>query len=345
MEKIQPPSHWRFVLVALVTCLAVGSTASAQIYHVAQLNTEQIRALDKAKTVVLLPGGILEEHGPYLPSFTDGYTNERLAQDVAAAIIERPGWKVLIFPTIPLGVGGANEIGRKYSFPGSYTVRADTLRAIFMDLATELGEQGFRWIFVIHSHGAPRHSRMLDQAGDFFHDTYGGHMVHLFGLIRPEDSPSPADSELSEQAVRENAFSVHAGLGETSRLLYLRPDLVNPAVANAVSMTGQNMEDLVRIARMEQWPGYFGAPRYATASYGAKAWRAYSGAFQELALKILDGFDYRQLSRRADMLKNVPANAAIDHEAEEHDQTILQREREWLKTRNPKQPEDESGPR
>ena len=33
----------------------VGS-ASAQIYHVQEMNTEQIKALDREKTVVLLPG-------------------------------------------------------------------------------------------------------------------------------------------------------------------------------------------------------------------------------------------------------------------------------------------------
>ena len=53
------------------------SPAFAQIYHVKDMNTEQIKALDREKTVVLLPGGILEEHGPYLPSFSDGYSAKR----------------------------------------------------------------------------------------------------------------------------------------------------------------------------------------------------------------------------------------------------------------------------
>jgi hypothetical protein len=46
--------------------------ACCQIFQLAELNTNQIRALDRAKTVVLIPGGILGEHAPYLPSFTDG---------------------------------------------------------------------------------------------------------------------------------------------------------------------------------------------------------------------------------------------------------------------------------
>ena len=113
-------------VVFIVLTIFVGS-AFGQIYHVKDMNTEQIKALDREKTVVLLPVGILEEHGPYLPSFSDGYMAERRTHDLANAIVGRPGWKVLIFPLIPLGTGPANIVGRKYVFPGSYTVRPSTL--------------------------------------------------------------------------------------------------------------------------------------------------------------------------------------------------------------------------
>jgi creatinine amidohydrolase/Fe(II)-dependent formamide hydrolase-like protein len=152
----------RVVSLLLIGLTVFVSQAFAQIYNVKEMNTEQIKALDRDKTVVLLPGGILEEHGPYLPSFTDGYRDERLTEALANAIVERPGWKVLIFPLIPLGTYPANALGQKYVFPGSYTVRPSTLRAVFMDLATDLGEQGFRWIFVVHSHLAPSNSRTLE---------------------------------------------------------------------------------------------------------------------------------------------------------------------------------------
>ena len=59
--------------------LGMAAPTAAQILRVADLNTEEIRALDRARTVVILPGGILEQHGPYLPSYSDGYFNERLS--------------------------------------------------------------------------------------------------------------------------------------------------------------------------------------------------------------------------------------------------------------------------
>jgi creatinine amidohydrolase/Fe(II)-dependent formamide hydrolase-like protein len=313
--------------------LLIVTNAVAQIYHVTDMNTEQLRSLDHAKTVVLLPGGILEEHGPYLPSYSDGYYNERVSQELASTIVARPGWSVLIFPTVPLGASGANEIGGKYSFSGTYAVRSSTLRAVFMDLATELGEQGFRWVFIIHGHGAPIHNRALDQAGDYFHDTYGGTMVHLLGLMPGGENTDPIPKLVNEKERREEGFSVHADLGETSGILFLRPDLVNPAYKNAPPLTGRDMNHLIQIAKERTWPGYFGSPRLARAALGAQAFKLSSVQMNELALKILDGLDYRQIPRFGDVTSKNPANAAIDRAALKHEQEVKNKQSEWLEKR------------
>lgn len=131
------------LLTLLFLVLASAAAAQAQIYHVAEMNTAQLQGLNRARTAVLLPGGILEQHGPYLPSFSDGYSNEWLTQKLAEALVARSGWKVLIFPTIPLGVGGANEIGRKHVFPGTYAVRSTTLRGDSELTEAERQEDGF----------------------------------------------------------------------------------------------------------------------------------------------------------------------------------------------------------
>jgi hypothetical protein len=64
----------RVALALALGCL-LSRSAGAQVYRLAELNVGQIRMLDRQRTVILLPGGILEEYGPYLPSFTDGYYN------------------------------------------------------------------------------------------------------------------------------------------------------------------------------------------------------------------------------------------------------------------------------
>ena len=323
---------FRLACVLVVFWAVLASQAAAQIYHVKEMNTEQIKALDREKTVVLLPGGILEQHGPYLPSFTDGYMNERLTQDLANAIVERPGWNTLIFPLIPLGSGGANIIGQKYVFPGSFTVRPSTLRTVFMDLATELGEQGFRWIFVIHLHGAAPHNRALNQAGDYFHDTYKGHMINLTG--HPLAIAARRDEVfklLSEDERREDASSTHAGINETSRILFLRPDLVNPAYKSAPAIAPRDEKHRVEIAKAENWPGYFGSPRLASSAFGAKATKLTSSQTIDLAMKILDGFDYRQMPRLGDEIPPPAAPSAAGKTFRQHNEEIEKKQQEWLK--------------
>jgi creatinine amidohydrolase/Fe(II)-dependent formamide hydrolase-like protein len=155
--------------------------ANAHILDVGELNTEQIQSLDRAHTVVLLEGGILEEHGPYLPSYSDGYQSDFVATKVAGAIVARPGWTVLRFPPLPLGAMPANEIGGRFTLPGSYPIRMATLRAVFMDLATDLGDAGFRYSLVLNYHGGPTHNRALDDASRYFCERYGAVMVNLMG--------------------------------------------------------------------------------------------------------------------------------------------------------------------
>ena len=319
-------SHEVKVVSHLIRLLFIGLTmfvspAFAQIYHVKEMNTEQIKALDREKTVVLLPEGILEEHGPYLPSFSDGYMAERRTEDLANAIVERPGWKVLIFPLIPLGTGPANTLGQKYVFPGSYTVRPSTLRAVFMDLATDLGEQGFRWIFVVHAHGALTQNRFLNQAGDYFHDTYGGHMINLSALLRPQLR--------SDTRTEEEQRDDHAGASETSNLLFLRPDLVSPAYKDAEPLPARDQKHRVEIAKASNWPGYWGSPGFASAAAGATQWKASSSRWVELALRILDGFDYRQMKRLGDEIR--VGEGSVGKNFTQHNQEIEKKQREWLK--------------
>jgi creatinine amidohydrolase/Fe(II)-dependent formamide hydrolase-like protein len=119
MKRVQRFSAAGILLAAM---MFLSQQVAAQVVRIAEMNTRQIRALNLQKTVVLIPGGILEEHGPYLPSYTDGYAIDAYTQDLAKAIVARPGWTVVLFPQIPLGNDPANTIGGKRAFPGSYPV-------------------------------------------------------------------------------------------------------------------------------------------------------------------------------------------------------------------------------
>lgn len=313
----------------LAALSAVGSVrAAAQVRRVAEMTADDLRRLDRARTVVILPGGILEEHGPYLPVYSDGYLNERLADTLARAVAARPGWTAIVFPPVPLGNSGANDIGSRYDFPGTYTVRFESLRAVFMDLADQLGAQGFRWVFVVHLHGAPNHSRALEQAGDYFHDTYHGSMVHLAGLMPVF---SAIEGPKAPAARREDGLPIHAGMDETSWMLFLRPDLVRPGYRGARPQADSAMQGLVRLAKVPDWSGYFGSPRLATRDEGAAIWKAVSAAAVRAELAILDGVDPRTIPRFSQVMEASPVDARLDAASRQAEAARAERQQRWLR--------------
>ena len=334
MSAVTSPS-----LQLLVVVLALGGVnpackarpASERVYRLAEMNTEEIRALDRERTVILIPGGIMEEHGPYLPSYSDGYQNERYTADLAATLARRPGWTVAVFPTIPLGSGGANAVGGKVPFPGTFAVRPETLRAIFMDLGDEFGEQGFRWIFLMHIHGGSEHNRALDDAGEYFRDAYGGRMVNLGGLDTGSDPGLEAmRASASKEALDEEGLSVHAGLLETSRVMAARPDLVSPSVGTAPAITARDFPGMYRIAAGPNWPGYFGAPRYATPDIGRRVFEGDTSLNVLMASRLLDGqADERKINRVAAAMENPDLVKALERSIQ-RDAAIAKRQQDWI---------------
>ena len=81
----------------------------------------------------------------------------------------------------------------------------------------------------------------------------------------------------------EEGFTVHAVADEQSEILFLRPEFVPQDYREAESLTGRNFADLVRIAKVNGWPGYFGAPRLASAAVGAQAFALSSQKLNEVA--------------------------------------------------------------
>lgn len=317
-----------FTLRIALSTLFLCAVASAQVLRLTDLTSPQISKLDRAKTVIIIPGGILEEHGPYLPIYTDGYADRYYTEQLARSLAARPGWTVLVFPEIPVGFCGANCMGAKWNFPGSITVRLGTLRAIYMDIASSLGEQGFRWIFIVHDHGDPAHNQALTQASDFFHDTYGGTMVHLFGLTKVNECYGAASNVLDKKATEEDGFTVHAGAGEHSQILFLHPGLVDPNYKAATPLTGRNFDDLYSLAAKPDWPGYYGSPRLASSALGQAVMTSCAATLAHVSQQILDGLDPATLPRFYDQLE--PRDAIGDKTERAHDRDLAARQAAWL---------------
>ncbi len=322
----------RRFLVAIFFLCVIPATGTTQVLRLGELSVRDFEELDRDKTVVIMPGGILEEHGPYLPSFNDGYLNAWLADRTAEAIIANRRGTVLMFPTVPLGAGVPGDFGGLSPLSGSYTVRPETLRAVYMDLASALGDDGFRTIFVISRHGAPHHNSALLESAEYFNDRYGGKMVILSSLIYEGAGEKPELFDAKERA--EHGLEIHAGAGETSQTLFLQPQLVADDYVSAKPFAAAATTDLTEIAETPGWPGYFGSPRLASPTDGAALVKYKSDQIIELALRILDGFDWTNLPTRADRGLDDPAFNRLRENTEARAERERLSQEEWIKTRD-----------
>ena len=102
-----------------------------------QMVEDWVRHDDRA----VLPIGSTEQHGG-LSLLTDAILAERIAVEAA----EPAG--VPVFPALPFGVAPAFA-----AFPGSVTLRVETLAAVMRDLLDSLKRSGFRRVLVVNGHG------------------------------------------------------------------------------------------------------------------------------------------------------------------------------------------------
>jgi len=56
---------------------------------------------------------------------------------------------------------------------GTLSLRPSTLRAFAIDIGSGLADEDFRWLFLVHIHGAPLEHTALSDAADFVRETRG----------------------------------------------------------------------------------------------------------------------------------------------------------------------------
>jgi hypothetical protein len=111
----------------------------------------------------------------------------------------------------------------------------------------------------------------------------------------------------SASAMTADADSPHGGALETSRLWWVRQDLVDStAVRRADDVTAKGAMEWSRAAQRPDWPGYVGAPRFATLELGEWLYQTQRRGCTDLALRLLDGLDARTVLRYGDQVRAYP---------------------------------------
>jgi hypothetical protein len=84
-------------------------------------------------------------------------------------------------------------------------------------------------------------------------------------------------------------MDVHAGVGETSGMLAVRPDLVRSNYKGLPSRAGSSLEQLREIATTPGWQGYLSSPAKATAAHGRAVEAWWIDGTTELMLRAVRG--------------------------------------------------------
>lgn len=209
---------------------------------------EYERGLVDSRTVII-PFGSLEEHGAHLPLSTDTLQVVEVCRRAAAHTGAH------LAPAVAYGVCRSTR-----NHPGTVGLTTATLRAIAIDLVRDFHRHGMRSFVLISGHAGKTHVLTLVDAGE--------QLLHELSDIRVSviseyDEIREAGRELVE--ARDDS---HAGEIETSRVLFLRPELVKGT--SPAEWPDFPDARLVRDKRRHWRGGVWGDPSRASAEKGLK---------------------------------------------------------------------------
>jgi creatinine amidohydrolase len=185
--------------------------------------SEWPKALQLSDSTCILPIGILEKHGPQAPIGSDLIQ----VREWAARATKKE--YAVVFPDY--FYGQINEARHQY---GTFALPERIVWDLLEATCDEIGRNGFKKILIINGHGGnPQLIRYFIQTRLEKQRNYA---VYFF----EPSSDSLYSKELKALHKSDPAGDMHAGEGETSVLLYLRPDLVKMDSASIQSGANQN---------------------------------------------------------------------------------------------------------
>lgn len=228
------------------------------------LSTRRLGALDRGIPVVLNIAAI-EQHGPHLPLATDSLVGEHFLSQIDSRLSD----EVLLLPQLKVCCSSHHM-----DFPGTLTVSHETLLTYVGEVFDSVASHGFRKLVIFNSHGG--------------NEAIGRVLLEKWGAANPRARIfmltwwRVAARELA--VVQESGFGGvgHACEFETSLVLHFAPHLVagelipEPTLkptfpwAEADMLNAPCGQMYRSMWEMSGGNGVVGAPRYASATKGAR---------------------------------------------------------------------------
>jgi creatinine amidohydrolase len=215
-------------------------------------------AIEQGYMTVVVAVGSTEQHGPHLPTMTDTRIGDELAHRVALKL-----GHTLQARTISVGCSGHH-----LAFPGTISLRDETLRMIILDYIDSLIHSGFnRMIFLpLHGGNFPIVQATLKEA-------QAAHQgIEIIGVTDVTKLVDCLNAASAEFGIKADESGSHAGESETSIMMALEKNLVikDRFARGDVGLASEEELKIMREKGMQALTknGVLGDPRKASADKG-----------------------------------------------------------------------------
>lgn len=182
----------------------------------AELSGPAVASRLTAGSIVVLPTGAIEHHGPHLPLVTDALIAEEVAT-AAVASAAATGLDVWQLPTLVY-----TKSDEHHWAPGTMWLGTEALLATLVDLGRSIAATPARTLVFLNGHGG--NTALLQVANRELRRRFGLRTFSMAAGV--QHAGRGVDGEPDE-----SGLGIHAGYSETSVVLHLRPDLVDLSLA------------------------------------------------------------------------------------------------------------------
>lgn len=203
--------------------LKFGNQSDLSIFTetMVEMTWEEVKICAERGDSVLFPIAVVEAHGPHMDLSPDIYIAYLFCRFLKKNLLEK-GINTIISPPYYWGINSATK-----NYPGSFTVRPETFKAILFDIFNSLKQWGFSSVFIVNSHGDKQHTSAIREAIDEIKEKLNMNVYDM------ENLNIPIDNKPDFPIQRNDRFEpdIHAGSIETAAMWSFYPEKVNKEIA------------------------------------------------------------------------------------------------------------------